>query len=122
MRLKLYFMKCSERKISQCILAFMSLLRSHSIITFSLRGEGVHENANICERGEIGGCHINANVRKKIFLIEHLVRKLLTIVTRFPVLLKTSDLKKTISRSCLRLQINYVFFFFFLIGIHSMQD
>ena len=47
------------------------------------------------------GCHINVNVPIKIFSIEYLVHKLLTIVTRFfvsfikiPVLLKASVLKK----------------------------
>ena len=40
-----------------------------------------------------GGCHINANVCISIFLIEHLVHKLLTIVSRFPILLEMSVLK-----------------------------
>ena len=30
-------------------------LRDHSIITFALRGKGVHQNVNICEQGEEGG-------------------------------------------------------------------
>ena len=49
------------------------------------------------------------------FLIQYLFHKLLIIVNRFfvsfikiPVLLKISVLKKTISHSCLKLQINYV--------------
>ena len=49
--------------------------------------------ANICKQGG-GGCHINANVPIKFFLTEHLVNKLLTIVNRFPVLLKISLLKE----------------------------
>ena len=67
----------------------------HSIIMFSLMGGGwVRQNANIWEQGEVL-CLINANVRIYIyFLIKHLVLKLLTIVTRFPVLLKISVLKK----------------------------
>ena len=47
-------------------------------------------------RGEKGGgrgCHISANVCVSIFLTEHLVHKLLTIVSRFPFLLEMSVLK-----------------------------
>ena len=40
------------------------------------------------------GCHIDANVCVIIFLNEHLVHKLLTIVTKFPVLLKISVVQK----------------------------
>ena len=86
--------------------------RGHSIITFALRGEG---GPSKCDHMRTSGggrrwCHINANVCIYNFLIEHLVHKLFTIVTKFPVLLKEAVLKRTISRSCLRLQINYVCF------------
>ena len=40
------------------------------------------------------GCHINANVRIEICLIQHLAHKLLTIVTNSFVLLKISVLIK----------------------------
>ena len=39
-----------------------------------------------------GGYHISAKVRIQIFLTEHLVHKLLTVVTKYPVLLKISVL------------------------------
>ena len=68
----------------------------HSIITSALRGEGGTGSSikmrTYLTRGR--ECHINANVRILFFLIEHLVHKLLTIVTGFPVLLKISVLRK----------------------------
>ena len=60
---------------------------------------GVGRGPSKCEHMRTGGRAVTSmrNFRIEIFLIKHLVHKLLTIVTRFPVLLKISVLKNDIS-------------------------
>ena len=55
------------------------------MITLALRGEGyAYQNINISEPWEgVGGSHVNANFVFKLFLIEHLVCRLLSFITRF---------------------------------------
>ena len=71
----------------------------HSIITFALKE--VRGGGSIEIQMYINGERVSHSRNVHIFLVEYLVHKLLTIVTRFfanfikiPVLLKTSVLKK----------------------------
>ena len=84
------------------------LVRGHSIIKFTPRGEGVPSR---CEHTQIAGSE-NMSLRmfasRIIFFKQVIVHKLLAIITRFfigfvkiPALLKISVLKNYISSFCL---------------------
>ena len=66
----------------------------HFLFFFFLSGfsSNFHQNANMFKQRE--GNVTSMNVSIYIFLIKNLLHKLLTIVTRFPVLLKISVLRK----------------------------
>ena len=59
-------------------------------------GGGSNKMQNYANSGE-GRCYVNANVCIWFFLTEHLVHKLLTIITRFLVSLRKSSLKLQVS-------------------------
>lgn len=55
-------------------------MRRHSIIKFARKRRGFYQMENVCKQG--GGAKPKQKFAYNFFLIEPLVRKLLTIITR----------------------------------------
>lgn len=59
----------------------LSDMLKRAVITFALRGEGVHQNVNVYKQREGGSYQCEHS--DKFFLIDYLVHELLTVITRF---------------------------------------